>query len=63
MRKIESGQNLLAKYLGSLLALIVQHKVTALALREISFGALLALRLGQILLHIGIRAQFERMFP
>ena len=61
--RFERGQDLSAECFRGLLALVVQDEMAAFALGEIGLDVLFALRLCQVLLHVWIGTQFERMLP
>src|SRR5258708_33242298 len=61
--RFQRGQYLPPEYLRALLALVMQDKMAALALREVSLDVLLALRFCQKALDRGIGTQFERVLP
>src|SRR5438309_1765694 len=53
----KSGDDLPAKGFRSLMAFVMQDKMSAFSLREIGFDRLFALCLGQQLLHFGVGTQ------
>ena len=57
--RFQRSQDLPAECFGGLLALVVQDEMATLTLSEIGFCILLALRLRQILLDVGIGPQLE----
>src|SRR6266851_3861205 len=59
----ERSHNLSTERVGSLLAFVMQNKMTAFSLGEVGLDVLFALRLSQELLDRRVGTQLERMFP